>query len=911
MSKKFAPLLCSVLLMTMAVTADAAKKSPPPPAPVPARAQPTKTITDGTYRDATGQAHPWHITAAHVLDWDGAPYLPVGGTFTPHFWAEGQTDAAWDADTGALQTLKQHGVIDLSLTAGPGGLTHVPPAAVQRLLDYLDANGFQYGLEIADFPQDPLVGYVVKPSAYRDPALPPQGPVRFSHIAGLVDAVYLLVSGKNVTDTGAASTTGGDTAEVDIKEAGPGDVLDLYPRRRFDSGSPESHLPDLWQGYDEYRDRLLAFFGHVRLGKGFRFFLDPLTDRIGMNGEVENLIPTTEGFRLDFQAWLDQRYGHDLDRLNHKWGIENHDLPDFKTAAQCIPLWYQHRGFPAVYDPTTATRFDIFYSPAAGIKSDYWADLQAFKVESTRDYMNRIADALKKGVADVPVVYNWTQHSPLFTNTPERGGYDGLGIQAYGHGLALSRGAGAYAYAQAEETPRTTWLIVSDTAEAAPEQKTSPGFVSKASLFDDWDDLKDIGARGFFAEALQRLPAADNKNVSLISTPDQLGWLGSYAATLQASARDLASQRPQVLWYPQDVAGPDVGIRLLPDGVWWLPTYRAGQGLRLGSGLLGYSLSDPETGQALNVLWSPSGEVPAARFDLGKAADPVITNADGAPLSAPHGGGIWTIPVGVVPTLVRGVPSLPLSLDAPATAERQARRLLALGVSEKINMDQWEQTFFHVENTTHDTPADADTRYLGFQHVVDVLTLTLRPYQWIEAEAPFENTFDSLISDPEASGGQYLSLDTDRDPPPADPSLDSGSDSVGGYNAVYKFSVNVAGPYTVWVAGTPPGTPVCSPFTCQVDDGAPDDTRDASTQGGAYAGKFVWSRLRDVTLARGQHTLTLAVTGRRALDHRYALDLDAFCVTRAPFVPDGPRQPPIDIPADVSATADQDKHKKR
>ena len=130
-----------------------------------------------------------------MLDWDGAPYLPVGGAFTPHFWAEGQTDAAWDADTQALQTLKQHGVTDLSLTAGPGGLTHVPPAAVQRLLDYLDANGFQYGLEIADFPQDPLVGYVVKPSAYRDPAPPAQGVARFSHIAGLLDAVYMLVSG--------------------------------------------------------------------------------------------------------------------------------------------------------------------------------------------------------------------------------------------------------------------------------------------------------------------------------------------------------------------------------------------------------------------------------------------------------------------------------------------------------------------------------------------------------------------------------------------------------------------------------------------------------------------------------------------------------------------------------------------
>ena len=125
-----------------------------------ARPSPSPTAPTGM---APGRRIPGTSRTAHVLDWDGAPYLPVGGAFTPHFWAEGQTDAAWDADTQALQTLKQHGVTDLSLTAGPGGLTHVPTAAVQRLLDYLDANGFQYGLEIADFPQDPLVGYVVKP----------------------------------------------------------------------------------------------------------------------------------------------------------------------------------------------------------------------------------------------------------------------------------------------------------------------------------------------------------------------------------------------------------------------------------------------------------------------------------------------------------------------------------------------------------------------------------------------------------------------------------------------------------------------------------------------------------------------------------------------------------------------------
>ena len=899
---KFLPIF-SAALLTITVVASAAKKSPPPaPLPAPLRTSETsKTITGGTFRDAAGQLHPWHITGAHVLNWDGTPYLPVGGTFTPHYWAEGQTADAWDADSKALAVLKQHGVTDLSLNAGTGGLTQIPPAAVQRLLDYLDANGFHYGLEIADFPKDPLIGYVIKPAVYRDPSPPAQGPARFSHIAGLQDAVYMLVSDGKTQDTGAATVTADGTAQVDVK--GPGDVLLLYPRRRFVAGTPESHLPNLWQGYDEYRDRLLTFFAHVRLGKGFRFFLDPLTDRIGMNGEVQNLVPTADGFRLDFQAWLKRRYGDNTDALNRKWGIEDRDLPDFETAARCIPLWYQTKGIPSVYDPIKGLQYGVINKPF--IKSDYWNDLQTFKMESTRGYMNAVAAALKKGVADVPVIYQWTQHSPLFSNTGTANGYDGLGIVAYGHGLALSRRAGAYAYAQAEETPRTTWLIASNTAEAAPEEKTTPGFVSKATLFDDWDYLKDIGARGFFVQALQRLPAADNKNVSLVAVPDQLGWLGSYAATLQASARELAAQRPQILWYPQDVAGPDVGVRLLPGDVWWLPTYRPGQGLQLGPSLLGYSLPDPLDGLPVNVLWSLDGAVTTARFDLGKAAAPIITSATGVLLSTPHRDGVWTIPVGAVPTVVRGIPSLPLSLDAPATAERQARRLIALADSEKLSVDTLSYSLFHALNTTHDTPEDASTRYASLQSVVKALTEALRPYLWEEGEAASPNTFDSLTPDPEASGGAYLSLDTDQDPPPP------GPDTEGGYRAVYTFSINAPGSYTFWMAGTPPGTPAASAFTWQLDDGAASDARDAPSEGNAYAGKFVWSDLGDAPLTRGKHTLTIVVTGRRPQDRRYALDIDAFCISRVPFHPDGPRQPPIEIPPDVADTAHKGKGKKR
>ena len=62
-----------------------------------------------------------------------------------------------------------------------------------------------------------------------------------------------------------------------------------------------------------------------------------------------------------------------------------------------------------------------------------------------------------------------------------------------------------------------------------------------------------------------------------------------------------------------------------------------------------------------------------------------------------------------------------------------------------------------------------------------------------------------------------------------------------------------------------------------------------------YAGKFLWSHLGDATLSHGRHTLTITVTGPRARDGRYALAIDAFCLSRVPFHPNGTQLPAIEL----------------
>ncbi len=850
---KYLPTLLLSFALLPTVTLAASKKPLPMLAPMTL----LKPQATGVYQDAAGVSHAWTVGQAHGLTWDGTPYLPVGASFIPSTWTELPTDANWAKDKAALDVLKKSGVRDVLLSAGTRGLTHASPAAVQRVVDYLEANHFQYGLRIADAPDNLLVGTVVKPAVYRNPSPPASGPTRFGHIPGLTGAFYLLVSthDKEIDERGSARVVGGDTAEVNLKAQATDDVLLLYPERAYAPGTPEGRLPDLWQGYDEYRDRVLGFFRQVKLGPGFRFFLDPLTGNIGFGGEVESVIPTSGGYRLDFQAWLNRRYNHNVDDLNKGWGIKEHDLPDFETASRCLPLWAGSKGIAAVYDPVKKVSYAVLND--SGIGGHLWGDLAQFRLESVRGYMNSMADVLKKGVADVPVLYAWGGSSGLFTNTSPTGGFDGLSMD----GTAT----GVYAFAQAEDTPRTTWLISGGATAAAPD------------LTRNWDARKDVGARGFFASA---------------STAQSARRLADYGASLSFQARDLTA-RPRILPYPAGISGIGASVRRLPGDVWWLPSYRAGNlfqngdAFTLGPELRGYKLDDPDGLQPRFVVWSPHGALTQASFPFSKEALVQITDPAGMPVKVEKKKTEWVVPVGPDPIIFTHLPRVPLPADAAEAAEVESARLLKLAKEQGIGTDVYAQQLFQIRNSIPATAKDSDLRYNAFARFIGNLSQVLQPFLWIEAESASSYTFDSLVSDSEASSGSYLSLDTDRPPPVA--TGDGGS----GYQAVYQLAVGTGGSYDLWAATSPLSS--SSPFTYTLDDGGANTVQDARSEGGLYAGKFVWSQLGTVSLSRGHHTLTLNVVGPRPADRRYVLSVDTLCLSRVPFHPNGTEIPSIEL----------------
>jgi len=861
---------------------------------------PVKPVANGAYKDSAGAVHHWNVEDGHLLSWDGQPYLPVGGVFEPHYWSEGQTDANWAADIAALESLKQHHVQDVILYNSQG-LIHSPAAAVQRVIDYLEQNGFRYGIEVGDTPRDPLTGYVIKPNVYRAVPAGDSSAIKFDQINGISSALFAIAS-KTDDDavTVGEAVVDESSALVPVTSANSMDsVVLLYPQQVFAPTSTEGHLPDLWQGYDDYRDKLLAFFSHVHLGKGFRFFIDPFNDRIGMGGDVPNLVPTSQGFHLAFEAWLEKRY-KTADDLNRGWGIKQRDLPDFVTAARCIPLWGGVRGVASVYDPQKSVSYGVGNRPT--IQSRYWQDLNEFKTTSVRGYMNGIADVLKSAVADVPVVFKAASPDKIFVNDRTVGGFDGLGIEAFGHGLQLETKCSAPVFAMAEESSTNCWLIASDTApspDANSSAKGALGYGSKAEMFDDWNDLAESGARGVFTYALQRLPVDTYKSMNVAAIPDQLGWMSGFAGDFARANGEASSAAIPVLWYPAWAVRENPGIRRLSNGVWWLPSFRTGQVVPLGSKLRAYALDDPNGALPTYVLWSPHGALTQVNFTFGKTSHPVIEDPLGNLIKVKIKGGVYTVPVGEQPILVVRAPKLPLPLELVADAEKQADALVALADKRKIPIEQYKDEYYYAKNSPGLADEDVQLKFTRYLRLIDALNDFLRPFAWIEGENAAHNSFDALVPNADASNGAYLSLDNPKDPP----ALDSGG---RGYSVSYNFTVNAAGRYAIWLAGSRLDNDTASTFTYAVDDGPAEQVRDVPAEGTPY-GSFAWSDIGEVTLDHpGRHSITIVVDGRRRSDSHYSLAIDSICVTSVMFTPDGTTLPAIDAPPLVAPKTPSD-----
>ena len=842
---------------------------------------PPPSIHTEVYTDRQGAKHPWTVTSSHSLLWDGVPYLPVGGAFTPKSLAD-SSDAAWQEDVRTLTALQAKGVLDV-LIAPSKSLPDIPAAAFQRLLDQLETNGFRYGLGFGPGIAKPLSGFVVKPASYRYfEADSLTAHWRASHAdSGLVTVMEDSNSGEYHVILASRFGIKDDFLSVPLEPGkSSGKLIGLlYPHKTLPIGA-EGACPDLWSGYDDYRDRLLAYLGGIKFGKGLRFLLDPLARHLGLADEYETIIPESEGFRLEWESWLERTYPG-VEDARSRWAMGENAPKSHGELARYVPLWLGDRGLGYFFDPENGRIL-----PIDSTKSSFWSDFRQFRNESIANYMRSLAEVLKHQVVDVPVVYTWTQNHPIFLNA-EVEGFDGLGVST--HGKPSIAGQLGPALSAIEQAARPMWYLATEVAPNGPVPAAvspdppagSSATAARIALFNILDEMKQTGIKGFFEGSTA--PDAGTANASWLNTPDRVEWLHAYSAQLAAQS-SAPRYLPQVLYYPQDAPGPaHVGPIPGAPNVLWLSSQAGGETLDYWPSFSGYTLKTDDAHQ-VTVMLSLKGPrtvhfmVPDNRYVTAATVEGVPVHVTLVSKNE------FIIRLEATPTIIHAGAQHLILREAAEDALAQLEALMVAASSSKSpEVQNVKASLFRAQDDYVRKNFDASYTFArdGLNQLMDIV----KPYIWVEGEAISSktHTFDEVAFHPEASGERYLRL-SNANPP-----------TRYGYGAHWEFDAVDDARYNVWIACSVPG-PSISPIRWAIDTAPNLDPVDLKPHGPLYAGdQFGWILLGAAYMKKGHHVLEIEVIDHAVSPPIYNFAVDAFVLTKNNFIPNTTLKPiPVD-----------------
>ncbi len=842
---------------------------------------PLPSVHTEVYTDRDGAKHPWTVTAAHSLLWDGAPYLPVGGAFTPKSLTD-SSDAAWQDDVRSLAALHDKGVLDV-LIAPSRALPDVPLASFQRLLDHLETQGFRYGLGFGPGVEKPLTGFVVKPANYRYFEADSQTAHWRASFAdqGLVTVMEDGNSGEYKIVLASRYAIKDDFLSVPLDPSkSSGKLIGLlYPHKTLPIGA-EGACPDLWSGYDDYRDRLLAYMGHVKFGKGLRFLLDPLARHLGLANEYETLVPESEGFRLEWESWLERKYVG-LEDARSRWAMGDNEPKSYEELARYVPLWLGDRGLGYLFDPQGDHMLRV-----DSTKSVFWNDFREFRNDSIANYMRSLAEVLKHQVVDVPVVYTWTQNHPIFLNA-EIDGFDGLSVAT--HGKPSIAGQLGPALSAVEQAARPMWYLATEVSSNLPSPAAvspdppagSAATATRIGLFNALDTMKQTGVKGFFAGSTA--PDAGEANAALLRMPDRVEWLHDYAsqlATQPTAARDL----PRVLYYPQEAPGPaHVGPIPGAPNVLWLSSNTAGESLDLWPSFSGYILKADDARQ-ITVIVSLKGPR-VVHFTVPENRLISAFTVEGVPIPIKLiNKSEFTLRLDSTPTIIHTGAQRLILREAAEDALAQLESLMAVAShSKSTEVQNVKASLYHAQDDY--MRGNFDPAYIFARDGLNQLMDIEKPYIWIEGEAvnPKVQTFDEVATHPEASGERYLRLSNPNPP------------TKYGYGARWEFDVVDDARYNIWMACSVPG-PSISPIRWAIDAAPNLDPADLKPHGPLYAGdQFGWILLGAANLKHGKRVLEIEVIDHAVSPPIYNFAVDAFMLTKKEFLPNTTLRPiPVD-----------------
>lgn len=521
----------------------------------------------GTYRDRNGVRHHWYINRAGTLIWDGKPYVPVGAMYLSSFFMDftvadvAHNEEAFRADLARLKNLVSAGVTDLYLN--PCRNWKEKPAWVwQRFADMCEDVGINYGIQVTNHIR-PLKGYHIAQDEYV--VRIKGGETAKAQITGTY--VGRPDSGSTVLYAAFDPQSGEliETGKATVKPAKTGVEAEATPQAKPDAELSVHFIPeytfsgdmhDYWQGIDdEYKAELDSFFSAIRLGPRFRLWIDPLDNEQSFR-DLNRLLPHSTQFRAMFAEYLRGKY-KTVSACVESWAIEHTgEIRDFALLARLVPL-----GKPStdsdigyVLDETTGRTYKVDLA-----KSAMWFDMLRFRDSSIAEFNNIVAELIKKH-HNAPVVLKVTD-TDCFTNLRTHGGFDGLGMEAYGAAPELVRGCGGGVYSRCKMANRTMWTLVTETGLASPDVPV--GYPDPLRMMKELGSMVEMNAKGTFCFLLcapSGRPGEGWYIFNLFEDPRQLYWLGAFGK-LMKSATSLKDYEPEVDYYfPGSIAGQHNGF---------------------------------------------------------------------------------------------------------------------------------------------------------------------------------------------------------------------------------------------------------------------------------------------------------------------------------------------------------------
>ena len=509
-----------------------------------------KPLSNGIYKaQKTGRNHFWYVNQENALIWDGEPYIPIGGMeclsiATSYSGDLSDNENSWQIDKAELETLIRNGVTDLYINA-VGTANSTPGWVWEYIFSLLEENGVRYSIQTNGAVNNTTNAFYIranKPITVSD--VTSSGIVETTAPIDTYGAIYsatgyyaLIDSSDTAVKTGkctAVRTDDGYKFSADIILPSSGTYKVVFTPKVYQNNTL---MANFWDYYDENIDYAERFGNEVPMGDNFRCIIDPLTNEAGYYNCVESIRPYSESYNRLYAKWLSEQYSS-VRELMTSWKTSG--ISSFDEASALIPLYTEQSNSSDynIYAVNPETNKIYTLKGRSGIM---WTDYLRFRDESTANFYNDVSDAYKK-TADVPlVIKNVWGHKEYFINKNQKGGFDGLGAEAYGSSERLKH-LSASCYGMGQQFGKTAWLIATETETeediAKKYNEHDYGYGTEANMHEHFNALMDYGLKGIFDFVYSaRHDGKIQTAYSYIENSEMFEWANNYRAALDINSR--------------------------------------------------------------------------------------------------------------------------------------------------------------------------------------------------------------------------------------------------------------------------------------------------------------------------------------------------------------------------------------